>query len=166
MPIKMDLKGVKELQAALAKVAPEAKAQLQADLKAIGALVQADVQAEMPRRKGKAKRSVKVKVVQRRGGEGVQISEGGSVAPYAPWLDFGGTVGRGRRATARVTLHGNGRVSVRRGGSRSSGSVVRPFIKEGRYLYPAYERRYAEMVAAAFDAVHKAAVAAGLEVKS
>jgi hypothetical protein len=166
VPIKMQLTGLRELLAALRKVAPDAKRELSASLKTIGKMVQADTQADMPRRRGKARRSVKVKVVARRGFEGVQISEGGAVAPYAPWLDFGGTVGRGRRSTARVTFHGGGRVTVQRGGSRGSGSVVRPFIKDGRYLYPAYYRRYDDMVAATLEAVRRACTAAGLEVTS
>lgn len=166
MPIKLEMKGLRELQASLARVAPEAKREFSAELKAIGGLVQADTQAAMPRRKGKARRSVKVKIVTRRGFEGVQISEGGAIAPYTPWLDFGGTVGRGRRSSARVTIYGGGRVSVQRGGSRGTGSVVRPFIKDGRYLYPAYYRRYDDMVKATFEAVRKAANTAGLAVTS
>lgn len=166
MPVKMELKGLSEMLASMRKVAPEAKREFTAALKTIGKGVAEDAAADMPRRRGKAKRSVKVKVVTRRGFEGVQISEGGSVAPYTPWLDFGGTVGRGRRSTARITLHGGGRVSVQRGGSRGSGSVVRPYIKDGRYLYPAYYRRYDDMVAATLEAVRAAATSAGLEVTS
>lgn len=168
MPIKMQLNGLSELLASMRKVAPEARREFTASLKAIGKVVQAETQADMPRRTGKARRSVKVKVVTRRGFEGVEISEGGAVAPYAPWLDFGGTVGRGRRTTARVTItaHSSGRVQVRRQnlGSRGSGAVVRPFIKDGRYLYPAYYRRYDDMVTATLDAVRKACASAGLEV--
>jgi hypothetical protein len=166
VPIKLEMKGLRELLAAMRKVAPEAKREFQNELKTIGKMVAADAAADMPRQRGKARRSVKVKVVARRGFEGVQISEGGAVAPYTPWLDFGGTVGRGRRSTARVTFHGRGRVTVQRGGSRGSGSVVRPYIKDGRYLYPAYFRRYDDMVTATLDAVHRAATAAGLEVAS
>jgi hypothetical protein len=168
VPIKLELKGLRELQTSLARVAPETKREFQNELKTIGKMVADDTRASMEfkRPTGRAKRSVKVKIVTRRGFEGVQISEGGGVAPYTPWLDFGGTVGKGRRSTARVTLHGGGRVSVRRIGSQGSGSVVRPYIKDGRYLYPAYYRRYDDMVAATLDAVRKAAATAGLEVKT
>lgn len=162
MPIKLAMPGLKELQSALRSVAPEAKRQFTTDLKAIGQLVQTDTQADMPRVTGKARRSVKVKVVARRGFEGVEISEGGGMAPYTPWLDFGGSVGRGRTTTARVTI-GGGRVRVERGGSRGSGAVVRPYIKDGRYLYPAYYRRYDDMVKATLEAVRKATASAGLE---
>jgi hypothetical protein len=160
----MQLKGVREYLDALARVAPESRRELSNDLKAIGKLVQEDTRTGMPRRRGKARKSVRVRVVTRRGFEGVEISEGGDAAPHVPWLDFGGSVGKGRRSTARVSIHSGGRVSVQRGGSRGSGSVIRPYIKDGRYLYPAYYRRYDDMVAATFAAVNKAARAAGLAV--
>lgn len=166
MAIKMKLTGVAEYLTALRKVAPEAKKELSTDLKAIGKMVVTDAQGEMSfkRPTGRARRAYKVKVVTRRGFEGVEISEGGTVAPYLPWLDFGGSVGRGRKSTARVSLHGGGRVTVKRVGSRGTGSVVRPYIKEGRYLYPAYYRRYDDMVAATFEAVNRACHSAGLAV--
>lgn len=163
MPVKMEMKGLNELLAALRKVAPEAKREFTAELRTIGKMVAEDAAAEMPKRSGKARRSVKVKIVTRKGFEGVQVVEGGSVAPYAPWLDFGGTVGRGRKSTARVTIHGSGKVTVKRLGSTGTGSVTRPFIRDGRYLYPAYFRRYDDMVKATTEAVRKAANAAGLK---
>lgn len=166
MPIKMAMPGLRELRAALDSVAPAAKTQFQGELKTIGGMVQSETQAGMPRRKGKARKSVKVKVVARRGFEGVEISEGGGVAPYTAWLDFGGSVGKGRSSIARVSIHGGGRVTVQRVGSRGSGSVVRPYLKDGRYLYPAYERRWPDMVEATLIAVRKACVSAGVEVSA
>lgn len=44
-----------------------------------------------------------------------QVSGGGSRFAYFPWLDFGGSVGRGN-------------------------SVHRPFMPEGRYILPGYDR--------------------------
>lgn len=166
MPIKLELKGLKEFQSALRNIAPAARKEFATDLKAIGKMVATDAAADMPRVTGKARRSVKVKVVANRGFEGVSISEGGTVAPYVPWLDFGGTVGRGRKSNARVTIASGGRVSVQRGRAKGTGTVVRPYIKDGRYLYPAYFRRYDDMVAATFEAVKRATTSAGLEVTS
>jgi hypothetical protein len=164
----MELTGLRELLVAMRKVAPDAKRELSTSLKAIGKMVVTDAQGSMSFKHptGRAKRAFKVKVVTRRGFEGVEIAEGGAVAPYLPWLDFGGTVGRGRRSTARVSIHGGGRVTVKRVGSRGSGSVVRPYIKDGRYLYPAYFRRFDDMVQATFEAVRAAATSAGLAVAS
>lgn len=166
MPIKMAMPGLRELQQSLARVAPEAKREFTAQLKTIGGMVADEARAGMPRVKGKARKSVKVKVTTRRNFEGVQITEGGKVAPYVPWLDFGGRVGRGRRSRATVTYHGGGRVTVARHGSGGSGAVIRTYIKEGRYLYPAYERHYDVMVLATIEATRKAATSAGLEVKT
>lgn len=168
MAVKMKLTGLNELLASMRKVAPVAKRELSGALRVIGKMVVTDAQASMTFKHptGKARKAYKVRVVTRRGFEGVEINEGGPVAPYLPWLDFGGTVGRGRRSTARVSIHAGGRVTARRVGSRGTGSVVRPYIKDGRYLYPAYYRRYDDMVAATFEAVRKAAMSAGLEVTS
>ena len=44
-----------------------------------------------------------------------RIEAGGSKVPYYPWLDFGGRVGRRK-------------------------SVHRPFLKDGRYIYDAFNR--------------------------
>lgn len=62
-----------------------------------------------PGRRGHAKTSIKAKSTQSL----VRVSGGGKKFPYYPWLDFGGRVGRNR-------------------------SVLRPFIKEGRYIWAAF----------------------------
>jgi hypothetical protein len=64
---------------------------------------------------------------------------GGSKAPYYPWLDFGGRVGR-RHAT------------------------VRPFLEHGRYIYNAYFRSRGEFEKALEGALVDVAERAGLEV--
>lgn len=65
----------------------------------------------IPKRTGRAARSVKARSTR----TAVRVVAGGKRAPYYPWLDFGGRVGPSR-------------------------SVVRPFRKEGRYLYAGYFR--------------------------
>jgi hypothetical protein len=60
--------------------------------------------------------------------------------PYYPWLDFGGRVGRSR-------------------------SVVRPYLKQGRYIYRAYfanRDRFAQLLE---DTLVDVARQAGLEVQ-
>ena len=69
------------------------------------------------------------------------MSGGGNKAPYYPWLDFGGSVGRRR-------------------------SVRRPFLDKGRYIYAAYFRardsgRFEDALSAGLVKVAKDA---GLEV--
>lgn len=68
-----------------------------------------------------------------------RVSEGGKRFPYMPWLDYGGRVGPRR-------------------------SVVRPFRKGGRYLYPAYADNVAKVEAVLLDKLADVANAAGLEV--
>lgn len=63
----------------------------------------------IPRRTGRAAASLKAKSTRTK----VRVGAGGRRAPYFPWLDYGGRVGR-KHATAR------------------------PFIKEGRYVYKGY----------------------------
>ena len=79
---------------------------------------------KVPVRTGRARASLRA-VVASGGGA---VAFGGAKAPYAPWLEFGGRVGR-------------------------NNSVVRPFKREGRYLYPTLAeekdrvvRTYAELV--------------------
>lgn len=73
--------------------------------------VVADVKPRVPRRTGKAAGSVRAASTQ----TAARVSGGGARAPWYPWLDFGGRIGRRK-------------------------SVKRPFIKEGRYLYASYFR--------------------------
>lgn len=70
-----------------------------------------EARPEVPSRSGRAARSMRAQSTRKE----VRVVAGGPRAPYYPWLDFGGRVGR-RKAT------------------------VRRFYADGRYLYPAYFR--------------------------
>lgn len=72
---------------------------------------------KVPVRTGRAASTMRAVVVN--GGGGVKF--GGPKAPYAAWLDFGGKVGRNK-------------------------SVIRPFVKIGRYRYPALASKRDEVV--------------------
>lgn len=74
-------------------------------------------QRRIPVLTGAARKSVRVSST----GNKVRVSAGGTRAPYYPWLDYGGRTG------------------IR-------GSVVRPFDKGGRYLYPAYGQERANIM--------------------
>jgi len=90
---------------------------------------------KIPRRTGAAAKSLKAASTQ----TAVRIAVGGDKARYYPWLDFGGRVGRRR-------------------------SVQRPFIKQGRYLYPTLTEVRPDIVRMASAALEATAKAAGLEV--
>lgn len=89
----------------------------------------------VPRRTGRAASTLKAKSTQ----TAVRVQAGGSKAPWYPWLDFGGRVGRKK-------------------------SVKRPFIGEGRYIYPALSAKRQEFEAAIAGALVDTARSAGLEV--
>jgi hypothetical protein len=72
-------------------------------------IVVADARTGIPTRTGKAKASVRARSTR----TAARIVSGGRRAPYFPWLDFGGRVGRNR-------------------------SVRRPFLSDGRYVYRAF----------------------------
>lgn len=89
----------------------------------------------VPRRSGRAANSLRAASTQ----TAVRVKAGGRKAPYYAWLDFGGRVGR-RKKTRR------------------------PFVREGRYLYPALDAKRAEFDAAVTKALLGAAASAGIEV--
>lgn len=89
----------------------------------------------VPRLTGKAADSMKVRSSQ----AAVRIAVGGKKAPYYPFLDFGGRTGRKK-------------------------SVHRPFISEGRYLYPTLRANKSEFNEVLEDALKGAARNAGIDV--
>lgn len=89
----------------------------------------------IPTRSGKAKGSVKAKSTQ----TASRVTGGGNKAPWYPWLDFGGRVGRNR-------------------------SIKRPFLSEGRYIYRSYYDNRGKYVELLEDALIDAAHRVGIEV--
>jgi HK97 gp10 family phage protein len=96
-------------------------------------IVAKEAASRVPVLTGAARKSVRAVVAQ----GGGAVREGGPKAEYVPWLDFGGRVGRNR-------------------------SVSRPFIKLGRYVYPALNDRHAQVVELYDDLVDGVLKRAGL----
>lgn len=96
-----------------------------------------DAKPKIPTLTGKARKSVKPKSTR----TAVRVTGGGKRAPYYPWLDFGGRVGRNR-------------------------SVNRRFYPDGRYIYFSYYKKRAsgEFQEALQKALINVAEQAGLEV--
>lgn len=90
---------------------------------------------KVPVKSGKAAKSIKARSTS----TAVRVSEGGNSAPHMPWLDFGGKVGRHK-------------------------SVVRPFYREGRFLYAGLNAKSDEIHTAINDALLDTVRAAGIEV--
>jgi hypothetical protein len=102
-------------------------------------LVVDDARPRVPRRSGRAQRSLRARSTQTR----ARVSGGGARAPHYPWLDFGGKVGRG-------------------------GSIRRPFLTEGRYIYRSYHElrdsgRFEDVMV---KALLRVVESAGIEVTS
>lgn len=92
-------------------------------------------QPRVPRRSGKAARSVRATSSQRE----ARVTGGGARVPYYPWLDFGGRVGKGK-------------------------SVRRPFESGGRYIYPGYVRNKPEVEERLMAALLQVCQQAGIAV--
>jgi hypothetical protein len=103
---RIEVQGLKELQAALRRADADLPKTLRIALNKSSELVIMYAQKRMPSRTGRAKASLKARSSQRQ----ARIAMGGRRAPHAPWLDFGGKVGKNR-------------------------SVSRPFYRDGRYVY-------------------------------
>jgi hypothetical protein len=136
--VKLRVTGLKEVQGAFRQVDLDLPKELRLHLKDIADHVVGIAQQRMPHIEGEAQKSLKPRATQK--GAGIAFPSGGpdSWAPgmggskgrgekgaYYPWLDFGGTTGRGR-----VSAGGHQRASAR-------GNANRPLVKGGRYLYPA-----------------------------
>jgi len=91
----------------------------------------------VPTKSGRAAGTIKAKSTRTES----RVSGGSKRASYYPWLDFGGRVGPKR-------------------------SVHRPFIKQGRYLYPALGANYDKFVALLEEKLIDVARQAGVEVES
>lgn len=92
-------------------------------------------QPKVPRISGRAAQSVKAKSTRTES----RVQGGGARAPYYPWLDFGGKVGRKK-------------------------SVKRPFIKTGRYIYAGLSANYDQIEDMLVRSLLDVARAAGVEV--
>jgi HK97 gp10 family phage protein len=135
MPERIEIKGIKEFQQSLRKMDSDLPKQLRIALNQASQLVIDKARPQIPTRSGAARASLKVRSSQRE----ARVAAGGRKAPYYPWLDFGGHVGR-------------------------RGSVSRPFYKEGRYIYPALRKNRDEITKVMVTAIADLARGAGLEV--
>ncbi|WP_018214736.1 hypothetical protein [Salinispora vitiensis] len=132
---KIAVLGLRDFSRKLRQVDGEAVKQLRIVFNEAAGLVVADARPKIPRRSGRAAGSLKM----RSSRTAVRIAMGGKRAPYLPWLDFGGRVGRNR-------------------------SVARPFLRDGRYLYKSFRDRRPDVQDAMESGVRRIARAAGLEV--
>lgn len=132
---RIQVTGLRELQAALKQADAELPKALRLAMNAAVTLIADYARPKVPSRSGAARASIRPQSTQR----AARLAIGGRRAPYMPWLDFGGKVGR-------------------------HGSVVRDYRPSGRYLYPGLEAtapQVTEVMSRELDAI---VVAAGLDV--
>lgn len=106
---RLEVEGLKEFRKALKDLDDDLPKALRMALNKSVEIIVDNAQPDVPSRSGRARSSIKARSTQTT----ARVSGGGNKAPYYPWLDFGGAVGR-------------------------RDSVRRPFLKNGRYIYNAY----------------------------
>ena len=136
--------GLRELAGAFRKMDGAIVDGVKAGFKQLAEGVAVTARAKMPSRSGRAASSYKA----RGSAKGASIAFGGSRAPYAPWLDFGGSVGRGHRP-----------------GVADSGAIKRDRVPGGRYLYPAIGEHKDETIETADDIIKDAARKASFDTR-
>lgn len=132
---EIHIEGLKDLQKKLKAVDKEAPKQLRIALNEVAEFVISKGRPQVPKRTGAAQRSWKARSTRTES----RVSYGGSRAPYMPWLDWGGRVGRKKR-------------------------TVRPYMTEGRYLYPTVKKYRSQIQGIGDDALADVARDAGLDL--
>jgi hypothetical protein len=132
---EIQIDGLKDVQKALKAVDKTAPKALRVGLNEVAGFVIKKALTLVPSRTGAARRSWKARSTRTES----RISYGGPKAPYMPWLDWGGRTGRKKR-------------------------TVRPFMKEGRYLYPTVKKHRTDIQAIGQEKLTEALREAGLDV--
>lgn len=132
---KISITGLREFTNAVKKVDADMPKAVRIALNAGASIIVGYARPRFPRRSGRAVSTLRAASTR----TAARVREGGTKAPYVPWLDFGGRVGRKR-------------------------SIRRPFIRQGRFIWRALEAERPRIVDAMTEAMGKIARDAGLEV--
>jgi hypothetical protein len=133
--ITVAVQGLRDLNSALRRLDKDAPKALRLALNGVADILIGEVKPQIPRRTGRAAASIKAASSRTE----VRIRVGGTKAPYYPWLDFGGRVGKNK-------------------------SVTRRFYREGRYLFPTLRKERAKLEGALRRSLATVASDAGLDV--
>jgi len=134
MESKVEIRGIKELGRAFKQIDDDLAPELKSRFMGIASDVATTAQGKVPRISGKAAGSIKPRASVR----GASIAFGGTAAPYMPWLNFGGRVGRRK-------------------------SIVRERVTPDRYIYTTIGQKRDDISDAADDAIVDVARHAGFE---
>lgn len=135
METRIAVGGLAGLNRGLRAIDKEAPKALRVALNEAATLLVDRAKPDVPSVTGAARRSM----VARSTRTSARVAVGGRKAPYFPWLDFGG----------------QGRVKGR--------PAARPFIREGRYIYPTLRRIRPEIEAQLQESISAVIRRAGLE---
>ena len=141
---QVEVRGIRELASAFKQVDAALAGELKSRFLAVAQHVVDIARGKVPSRSGRAAASIKA----RGRASGASIAFGGTAAPYYPWLDFGGSVGRGHKP-----------------GVAWSGAIKRDWNVPGRYVYPAISEARPDTERAVELAVKEAAEGAGFETR-
>lgn len=133
---KIEIQGLPDLTRSLRQLDKDLPKELASGLQEAAQIVVTHAQTLVPKRSGDAAGSIKAKKSQR----AAAISVGGNKAPYFPWLDFGGRVGK-------------------------NNSVSRPFLSKGRYIYPSLDVKRKQVDEKVDEVIQKMAGKAGFDQK-
>jgi hypothetical protein len=117
MKAEVHVSGLTEYKKALRQIDDKLGTELRKGLNEVAQVVIDEARPKVPYLTGRAQSSMKAGSSQ----TAAQIKVGGTVAPHYMWLEFGGRVGHNK-------------------------SVVRPFIKGGRYVYPTAAQKHNVLV--------------------
>jgi hypothetical protein len=131
----IEVEGLRELSRALRRLGSDLPKALRLAGNEAADIVVQDARRRVPKRSGRAAASIKAKSTR----TAVRISSGGRRAPYMPWLDYGGKVGR-------------------------NDSASRPFIADGRYVYPSFRDNRNKVDETYRKSLQRIASDAGLEI--
>lgn len=107
-PAAIRVEGLAQFSRNLKKLDSDLPKVLRLALKQASDLVADDIRPKVPRRTGKARRSIKAKATRTE----ARVEAWGDRVPYGKWLDWGGRVGR-KKATVRPFIAGDGRYVYR-----------------------------------------------------
>lgn len=124
----VEIQGLREFSRKLRMADAELSKEMRLGLKEIASTVADEAKAMVPRRSGRLAASIRPTSTPKV----AKVSMGGARVPYAGFIEFGGAVGRNK-------------------------SVKRPFVKDGRYLRPAYAKNRARVEADARDLLDRVA---------
>lgn len=123
--ITISVLGLKEFRRELRAADAQLPRELRKVFNVASTVVRTDAAARVPKRSGALAGSIRARSTQSEG----RVVMGKARVPYAGFIEFGGRVGKGRTG-------------------KGTGSVRRPFVPGGRYLYPAFLRHQVAVLAA------------------